>query len=253
LWLITPDREILDKWYRLFSREHLNVITCAGALAGSAGSKTCGPIPTLAAAGNFPQDTWGLTFMEICAGGLTSPRDLKAFLSGRKNLSVIVFSKPGKTSNSEISSYLENGADDYITSDLDERVLLSKTKAHIRRLLPNLNLARTVVTSADGEIEIEKVKRSVRLGPAAGKNKVLDGLTPKEFEILFLLLSNEGQAVSRKSLMEEIWLEKAGHVNVETIDKHVEVLRRKLGSYGKNIRTVYGTGYTYKSQSKELT
>lgn len=245
LWLVTPDTDLMDKWYRLFSRERLNVVTCASAAAGPGSSQAASP------RANFSSDTWGLAFMEICPGGLSSVQDLKTFLQGRRNISVIVFSKPGKTSNTEISAYLECGADDFITSDIDERVLLSKTKAHIRRLLPSLNLARTVVSSADGDIEMEKTKRTVRLGPAGGKNKVLDALTPKELEILFMLLSNEGQVVSRKSLMEEIWIEKSGHVNVETIDKHVEVLRRKLGTYGKNIRTVYGTGYRYKSQSKE--
>jgi len=235
LWLITPDREIADRWYRLFSREHFNIH----------------PLPDLSAVGRIPQDTWGLALIEICQGGLKTPQDLRTMLSGRKNISVIAFSKPGKASNSDISAYLECGADDFITSDIDEKVLLSKTKAHIRRLLPSLNLARTAVTSADGDIEIEKVKRTVSLGLVSGKSKTVDGLTPKEFEILFMLLSSEDHVVSRKALMEDIWLEKSGHVNVETIDKHVETLRRKLGTYGKNIRTVYGTGYTYKTRSEE--
>ena len=232
LWLITPDRDIADKWYRLFSRERLNVK----------------PLPDLSAISRIPQDTWGLALVEICAQGLTAPQDLKTFLNGRKNISIIVFSRPDKTSNPEISGFLENGADDFITSDIDERVLLSKTKAHIRRLLPSLNLARTVVISADGNIETDSVKRTVRLGLSSGKEKTINGLTPKEFEIFSVLLSNEEQVVSRKSLMEYIWREKSGDVNFETIDKHVETLRHKLGAYGKNIRTVYGTGYTYKSR-----
>ena len=66
-----------------------------------------------------------------------------------------------------------------------------------------------------------------------------------------MLLSDETHVVSRKSIMENIWQEKSGDVNSETIDKHVETLRRKLKGYGENIRTVYGTGYTYKSQAKE--
>lgn len=235
LWLVTNDRDIADKWSRLFSRERFNIK----------------PLSDLTAVAGISKETWGLALVEIGAGGLCAPRDIKAVLSGRKNISIIVFSRPGKTSNSEIAFFLEYGADDYITSDIDDRVLLSKVKAHIRRLLPSLNLARTVVTSADGLIEVEKAKRTIRLGPAGGKNKTLDGLTPKEFEILFMLLGSEGHVVSRKSMMEDIWLDKSGHVNTETIDKHVETLRHKLGAFGKNIKTVYGTGYTYKSRPKE--
>ena len=87
----------------------------------------------------------------------------------------------------------------------------------------------------------------MRLRPGAGKDKILTDLTPKEFDIFFALLCNEGQVVSRKCLMEEIWREKSGHTNVETIDKHVESLRHKLGACGRNIKTVYGTGYAYRS------
>ncbi|HNW45622.1 MAG TPA: helix-turn-helix domain-containing protein [Elusimicrobiales bacterium] len=83
-------------------------------------------------------------------------------------------------------------------------------------------------------------------GNAAGA-KTLENLTPKEFEIFYRLLGSEEAVVSRESLMEEIWQEKSGKVNSETIDKHVETLRHKLGTYGRNIRTVYGTGYTYKA------
>lgn len=235
LWLVTSDKDITDKWYRLFSRERFNIRLRPG----------------LPAVGAIPPDTWGLALVETGTQGLTSPPDLKTFLGGRKNISVIIFSGPGKTSASDISGFLDQGADDFILSDIDERVLLSRVKAHLRRLLPSLNLARTAVTSGDGGIELDKVKRTVRLGPAAGKNRILGGLTPKEFEILFVLVGSEGRAVSRKTLMENIWRGKSGCVNTETIDKHVETLRRKLGTYGKKIGTVYGTGYVYKTRPEE--
>ncbi|MCX5791705.1 MAG: response regulator transcription factor, partial [Elusimicrobia bacterium] len=170
-----------------------------------------------------------------------------ATLSGRKNISFIVFSKPDKTTNVMISDFLENGADDFITSDIDEKILLSKMKAHIRRLLPSLNLAKTVVVSRNGSIEIDRTKRTVTLGLKTAGEKTLENLTPKEFEIFYILLGSEEAVVSRESLMEEIWQEKSGHVNSETVDKHVETLRHKLGVYGRNIRTVYGAGYTYKA------
>lgn len=235
LWLITPDREIADRWYRLFSRECLTVES----------------FPNLSAFGQVPQGVWGLAFVEISAEGLATPEELKAFLHGRKNISVIVFSKPGKTSNLQISAFLEGGADDFILGDIDEKVLFSKTKAHIRRLLPNSNIAKTVVTSLNGDIEIDRIKRTVRLGLGSGKAKTLANLTPKEFDIFFYLLCSEGQVVSRKSLMEEIWREKSGHINVETIDKHVESLRHKLGPCGRNIKTVYGAGYVYRGKCAE--
>ncbi|OGS12853.1 MAG: hypothetical protein A2234_01250 [Elusimicrobia bacterium RIFOXYA2_FULL_58_8] len=231
VWILAQDKVVSEKWYRLFSREHFEVKL----------------LPNLASIAQHAQDAWGIVFAEISPGALATTKDLKAILGGRKNISFIVFSKPDKTTNTMISEFLENGADDFITSDLDETILLSKTKAHIRRLLPSLNLARTVVVSRNGGIEIDRTKRTVTLDRKTSGAKTLENLTPKEFEIFYILLGSEEAVVSRESLMEEIWQEKSGHINIETIDKHVETLRRKLGTHGRNIRTIYGTGYTYKT------
>ena len=230
IWIATPDKETSLRWYSLLSRESFQTLQIAN-------------LETL----NQPPESWGLVFAEIGAPGMAAPKDLKTLLNGRKNLSVIVFSGYGKTSNALISGFLESGADDFITTDIDEKVLLAKTKAHIRRLLPSLNAARMVLVSKGGDIEIDKLRRTVRTGFKSKKEKAVETLTPKEFDIFSLLLSKEEEVVPRSFLMEEIWRDKSGEVNCETIDKHVETLRRKLGAYGKNIRTVYGTGYTYKS------
>ncbi len=229
IWIATADKETSLRWHNLFSREAIQTVQLLN-------------LPTL----KQPPDSWGLIFAEIGAPGMAAPRDLAALLGSRKNLSVIVFSGYGKTSNALISGFLESGADDFITTDIDEKVLLAKTKAHIRRLLPSLNAARTVLVSKGGDIEIDRLKRTVKTGFKSKKEKAVENLTPKEFDIFSMLLSKEEEVVPRTFLMEELWREKSGEVNCETIDKHVETLRRKLGPYGKNIRTVYGTGYTYK-------
>lgn len=231
LWIVTPDKELSNSWYNLFSRETFQTVQLLR-------------LSTL----NLPDDSWGLIFAEIGAEGMAAPNELRTLLAGRKNVSVIVFSRPGKTSNALISGFLESGADDFITNDIDEKVLLSKTKAHIRRLLPSLNAARTILISRDGDIEIDRLKRTVKTAFRSKKEKVIESLTPKEFDIFSLLLCKEAEVVSRSFLMEELWKERSGDVNFETIDKHVETLRRKLGPYGRNIRTIYGTGYTYKSE-----
>jgi len=231
IWILAADKAVSDKWYKVFSREHFEVRV----------------LPDLASLEQTEPGTWGISFVEIAAGCFTSSKDMKAVLSGRKNLSFIVFARQDKTTNAMISEYLEGGADDFISSDIDEKILLSKMKAHIRRILPSLNLAKTVVTSQNGVIEIDRTKRTVKLGLRTSGEKTLENLTPKEFEIFYRLLGSEEAVVTRECLMEEIWQERSGKVNLETIDKHVETLRHKLGVYGRNIRTVYGAGYTYKT------
>ena len=101
------------------------------------------------------------------------------------------------------------------------------------------------------DIELNRTTKTVRLGLKSKKIKIVSVLTAKEFDILTILICNEEEIVSRKFIMENIWKEKAGKVNCETIDKHIETLRKKLGSYGKNVKTIYGDGYAYKSKITE--
>lgn len=229
LWIITPDSDLSGRWYRLFSRECFQTLVCASLAEFSQ-----------------PPDTWGIVFLEAGLEGLAAPGDLAAFLKGRKNLSAIIACPPGKASNQLISGFLESGADDFVQTDLDEKILLSKTRAHIRRLLPSLNAARTVLTSRAGDIALDRTRRTLRTGVGSKKERTIEALTPKEFDIFSLLLSHEEEVVSRGYLMEAVWRDKSGKVNCETIDKHIETLRNKLGDYGRRIKTVYGAGYTFK-------
>ena len=233
LWILSQDKGLAVRWHRLFNREALRVQNLL----------TFGDLEKAA------RTAKGIVLAEIGVHGLETAKNLKAFTANHSNISMIIFSKREKITNVQISEFLDAGADDFITADIDERILFSKIRAHLRRLLPSLNCARTLVCSKNGDIELDRTKRTIKTGVNSKSPKSLEALTPKEFEIFSLLLCNEDQLISRSMLMEEIWKEKSGNVNVETIDKHVETLRNKLGTYGKHIKTVYGTGYTYSCES----
>ena len=67
-------------------------------------------------------------------------------------------------------------------------------------------------------------------------------LTPKEFEILCLLLSHPGLVLSRGQIQDEVWgMEYLGETR--TVDVHIRSLRQKLGPCGELIETVRGVGY----------
>ena len=67
-------------------------------------------------------------------------------------------------------------------------------------------------------------------------------LTPKEFEILCLLLSHPGLVLSRGQIQDQVWgMEYLGETR--TVDVHIRSLRQKLGSCGELIETVRGVGY----------
>jgi len=166
-------------------------------------------------------------------------------LKTRAPVSVIAFGDPQKVTNGQIASLLESGADDFVYNTLDERVLVAKLKAHMRRIMPAIEEAASKLTSSSGDVQLDRDRHAVKLGLRPGKSAELDNLTQKEFAILSLMVNNEGRVMSREDMLEKLWGEGAGSVYSECIDKHIESIRKKLGAYGKRIKTVYGSGYMF--------
>ena len=65
-----------------------------------------------------------------------------------------------------------------------------------------------------------------------------------------MLVDQEKRVVSRESMLEKLWGDCAGDVYSDCINKHVESLRKKLGLYGRKVKTVYGSGYMFTGGGK---
>lgn len=131
---------------------------------------------------------------------------------------------------------LELGADDYIVKPFDIREILARTKSLIRRLNKNVN------ESEDEEIKIKELRVILKQRKVIIKEEELE-LTPKEFDLLALLLSNLNRVYTREELLDLIWgMEYFG--GTRTVDIHVQRLRKKLQEpYQDIIQTVYRVGY----------
>jgi DNA-binding response OmpR family regulator len=137
---------------------------------------------------------------------------------------------------------LEVGADDYLVKPFGMRELLARSRAALRRV--ELDTQRTKSADAvdrlivTGPLRIEPESHSVTLD---GANI---GLTPKEFDLLYLLVANPGRAFHREFLIERIWGGEFEGFD-RAVDNHIRRLRQKLGEFGEKITTVWGVGYRF--------
>lgn len=137
---------------------------------------------------------------------------------------------------------LELGADDYMTKPFNTRELIARIRAITRRLEKiekGYEIQSNIYESADLKVDAES--RTVY------RDSVKIELTPKEFDILELLIRNKGRVFSREKIFELIWQEPC--LDTRTIDVHVKNLRDKLkepGSDSTMIKTKWGIGYYFK-------
>jgi len=130
---------------------------------------------------------------------------------------------------------LNSGADDYLGKPVIPRILLARVRALLRRGKPSPTSTHVTV----GSLSINTESRTVKLGAET------ISVSTHEFDVLLLLASNVGQALSRDALVSEI-----RGIEYDGFDRSVDIcisrLRRKLGDDGgtpKRIKTLRGTGY----------
>lgn len=141
---------------------------------------------------------------------------------------------------------LEIGADDYLTKPFSIREFIARVKAILRRV----NTTNTEKTSVpENSVSVENIsidleKRKVHFN----KNKL--DLTPKEFDLLVLMVTNPGRVYSRSDLLDKIWGYNFNGYE-HTVNSHINRLRSKIEpdiNNPKYILTSWGVGYKFNDE-----
>ena len=134
---------------------------------------------------------------------------------------------------------LEMGADDYVVKPYDNDELVARVKAHLRRS-PRPNMSEELVFDG-GNFRINFMNREVYV-----RNEIMH-LTPKEFNLLGVLVRNAGRVVTRTDLVTQAWGEEYGDA-IDSLKLYVHYLRQKLEANPNQpdyILTSRGVGYRF--------
>ena len=140
---------------------------------------------------------------------------------------------------------LNIGADDYMSKPLSMREVKARVKAVLRRSNKLKNTVEGVEDFDDECIDFESLKINLVTKRVYVDNKEVQ-FTRLEFELLALLVQNAGKVFSREMILDKIWPGDAVVMD-RTVDVNITRIRKKIGDYGKYIKTRFGYGYTFDS------
>lgn len=182
---------------------------------------------------------YNLLLLDVMMGEISGFKMARMLKANKDTAEIpIIFITAKDTENDTITGF-NLGADDYISKPFSLREVIMRVKAVLRR-------------TAGVQIKEEEQLQYKGLVINIPQKKVtIDGeetsLTKKEFEILLLLLQNQGRVFSREDILAKVWNDEV-YVLDRTIDVNITRLRKKIGRYGKYIVTRLGYGYCFECE-----
>jgi DNA-binding response OmpR family regulator len=189
---------------------------------------------------NLDLKSFDLILLDVMMGDMSGFKLAKVLRKEHKLSTPIIFIT-AKTAEDDLLTGFSLGGDDYITKPFSVKEVMVRVKAVLKRSPGYKKQGEAPIIVDDMKLSFKKRKLYI------GKTDV--ELTKKEFEILALLLDNEGTIFSREDILRKVWDDKT-IVAERTTDVHITRLRKKMGPYGKYLKNKSGYGYAFEKPVK---
>lgn len=219
--IVEDERAIAEGLSYALSQEGFDVVTMSDGETG------------LAAARNIAPD---LVILDLMLPGLSGWEVCRS-LRRISNVPILMLTARAEEMDRVLG--LELGADDYVTKPFSTREVVARVKAILRRTAPDTSDRDEVLTAEGITMNIPRHELHVDGKPV--------NLSPKEWELLRILLRNKGRVLTRDLLLDRVWGEDS-YLDRGTLDVHIRWLRQKIEADAGNptrILTVRGVGYKF--------
>lgn len=156
-----------------------------------------------------------------------------------RQLPVIMVSDT-KAPSSDVVQGFNDGADEFFAKPFAADLFLARVQALLRRSVGGAETPAEMLTA--GPIRMNLEDRSV-LNNSSGPVS----LTRLEFDLLEYFMRHPNRVLTRSILLQAVW-KNPPDLTTRTVDKHVESLRKKIGSFGRSLKTVVSVGYVFKPE-----
>ena len=189
----------------------------------------------------LPLQEFGLILLDVMMGEMSGFQMARRLKDNTATAQIPIIFITALDSEDNLVKGLNIGADDYIAKPLSMKEVKARVRAVLRRS-SQPQLQQTIITT-DNIICYEGITLDHNAKTAA-----LDGhnlsLTKLEYELLSLLLQHPGKVFSREDLLKYCWPQDVLVLD-RTVDVNITRLRKKIGRYGKQIKTRVGYGYCF--------
>ena len=176
--------------------------------------------------------------------GFSATREIRKF----SDVPVIFLSARGEEYD-RISGF-EFGGDDYVVKPFSPKELMLRIDALMKRRNASAAPSETGAPEAEKEPEHKKFTFEGFVVDFDARIVYVDGqrtdLSPKEYDLLFYMITNKNRALKREKLISDVW----GYDfygDDRTLDTHIKLLRKSIGQYSRLIVTVRGVGYRFET------